>query len=311
VETGSRDDSYFEGLMAPVDHALYVPGPMLDPPPVAVLPGARSHLQVPYAEIHGWRALRLDVHLPDSAGPGPWPVAVYVHGGSFLTGLPGMGPWAALPGRGIAVVSVTYRFSGETTFPAPVEDVRAAVDWVRARADRYGLDPTRIALWGGSAGGYLAALVAVTPDRPIARTPRLLGVESPAPGERASPAAVVTQYALTDPALLRADALPGTETAADQLIRAVSPFFGDGPTPRAVLDHLRNAHGVPPFLVMHGGADQRVGVGQGRRLHEGLVRAGVPSTFRVLPDADHGTAEWSHSDVVDLVVDHLATSWHQ
>lgn len=304
---GSGREAHFDALMGPVDHGLHVPPALLDPPAVRALPGASSHLQVPYAEVHGWRALRLDVHLPDRPADAPWPTVVYVHGGSFLTGMPGMGPWTDLPRRGIAVVSVDYRFAAEAPFPAPVEDVRAALAWVAARSARYGLDSGRLALWGGSAGGYLAALVAVTGRRTLGRRPRLLGADTEAEVPRL--AGVVTQYALTDPVHLRDDALPGTEDVAEGLVRATWPFFGGSRMPRAVLDHLHAPDAVPPFLVMHGDADRRVGIGQGRRLHAGLASAGVRSRFVEVPGADHGTADWSRPAVVDHVVAHLRASW--
>jgi acetyl esterase/lipase len=306
-EGGTGREEHFDALMEPVDHRLHVPAALLDPPAVAVIAGASSHLQVPYAEVHGWRALRLDVHLPDLPGGGPWPVVVHVHGGSFLTGMPGLGPWTDLPGRGIAVVSVGYRFAAEASFPAPVEDVRAALAWVAARSARYDLDPSRLALWGGSAGGYLAALVAVTGTRILGRPPRLIGVGAGVRVPR--PASVVTQYALTDPTRLQEDALSGSEDVAEGLLRATAPFFADSQLPRAVLDHLEDAAQVPPFLVMHGDVDRRVGVGQGRRLDAGLVRAGVRSRFVEVPGADHGTADWSRPAVVDEVVSHLREHW--
>lgn len=305
----SEREEHFDALMDPVEHELHVPRSLLDPPAVAALPGASSHLQVPYAEVHGWRALRLDVHLPDRPGDGPWPTVVYVHGGSFLTGMPGLGPWASLPGRGIAVVSVGYRFAAEAPFPAPVEDVRTAIAWVAARSARYGLDPQRLALWGGSAGGYLAALVAVTGSRSLGRRPRLLGVEA---GSDTPPlSSVVVQYALTDPDRLRRDALPGTEDVAEGLVRAIGPFFSGTRSPRAVLDHLHDAAEIPPFLVMHGDADRRIGPEQGRRLHAGLVEAGVRSSFVEVAGADHGTADWTRPSVVDDVVDHLRECWQE
>ena len=60
------------------------------------------------------------------------------------------------------MAAVDYRLSGEARFPAPLEDVRAAVDWVRDHAADYGLDPGRVFLWGDSAGGHLALLAALT-----------------------------------------------------------------------------------------------------------------------------------------------------
>jgi dipeptidyl aminopeptidase/acylaminoacyl peptidase len=76
-----------------------------------------------------------------------------------------------------------------------------------------------------------------------------------------------------------------------------------------VLDHLHEPATVPPFLVMHGDVDQRVGIGQGRRLHAGLTAAGVRSRFVEVPGAEHGAAQWGAPEVVDHVVAHLEECW--
>ncbi|WP_326565136.1 alpha/beta hydrolase [Amycolatopsis rhabdoformis] len=285
--------------MSLLDYDRLVPPGLLRPPPVRVVPGAVSHLQVPFAEYHGWRALRLDLHLP-AAGPGPYPVVVYVHGGSFLTGLPGMGPWRTLPQRGIAVASVGYRFSGEVKFPGPVEDVRAAVAWTHAQAGVYGLDPDRIALWGSSAGGYLAALAAVTEQ--LAPPPRLLAEPSGRPLVRA----VVAHYPVTAPDALREDALEPSN-----LGELVAAFFGGTQLPTAVADHLGDAAPAPPFLFQHGDADRRVGLGQSRRLHERLLAAGVSSRLVVVPGGDHGSPEFESPECVDEAERFLRRSWNE
>lgn len=302
-------EARFDALMTPIEHAQHAPAGLLDPPAVHVLPGARSHLQVPFAEVHGWRPLRLDVHLPEAPSEVPWPAVLYVHGGSFLTGMPALGPWGTLPAQGIAVVSVGYRFAAEAPFPAPVEDVRAALAWIAARAERYGLDPEKLALWGGSAGGFLAALVAITGHRALGHVPRLLGTSVTAPVPR--PAGVITQYAVTDPARLYEDAPPGGEAAADALVAAIGPFFGDSGAPPSVLDHLDSPELVPPFFLMHGDADQRVGIEQSRRLRVGLRAAGVPADFVEVPGAGHGTPEWGRREPVACVVDRLRDWWSQ
>jgi acetyl esterase/lipase len=116
------------------------PRALTEPHAVAALPGARSHLDVAYATMIGQRPLRLDLHVP-AGSPGPHPVVVYAHGGSFAGGIPALGPWTSLPAQGIAVASVVYRLAGEVPFPEPVEDLRAAIRWVCAAAPRFGLDP--------------------------------------------------------------------------------------------------------------------------------------------------------------------------
>ena len=118
--------SHPEELMTALDYSRWVPPGLMMPPPAHVLDGIVSLIQVPFAEVIGWRPVRLDVHVP-AGGVGPVPAVVYVHGGSFLVGTSGMGPWPALARRGVGVVSVSYRLAGEAPFPEAVEDVRAAV----------------------------------------------------------------------------------------------------------------------------------------------------------------------------------------
>ena len=105
------------------------------------------------------------MYLPSSPAPAAGrPAVILVHGGGWRSG--DRGWWAAqgrrLAARGWVAFSVDYRLAPAHTFPAAVEDVRAAVRWVRAHADDYGVDPDRIALLGGSAGGNLALLAATT-----------------------------------------------------------------------------------------------------------------------------------------------------
>ena len=104
---------------------------------------------------------KLDIYVPNS-GSGPFPVIVAIHGGAFLMGDKADGqltPMLAGLDRGYAVVSINYRLSNEAKFPAQINDVKAAIRFVRANAGTYGLDPNEFAAWGGSSGGYLAAML--------------------------------------------------------------------------------------------------------------------------------------------------------
>ena len=108
----------------------------------------------------------LDVYLPEAEGT--YPVIVVCHGGGFKFGDQGMSIikpiFTAATERGYAVVSVDYRKSMEAPFPAALSDVKAAVRWVRANAETLGFDPDNIAIWGESAGAYLALMTALTPE---------------------------------------------------------------------------------------------------------------------------------------------------
>jgi acetyl esterase/lipase len=120
---------------------------------------------IAYANHDGVELLG-DLTLP--AGPGPYPVVINVHGGYWRRGsrdtFQYWGPYLAQ--RGYAGFTISYRLTkpGTKTYPQPVHDVRAAVQFMRGRAKDFGLDPDRIALWGNSAGAHLAALVALAGD---------------------------------------------------------------------------------------------------------------------------------------------------
>ncbi|MGI6434624.1 MAG: alpha/beta fold hydrolase [Syntrophomonadaceae bacterium] len=120
--------------------------------------GQNTFLDIPYGNLSA--AQTVDIYLPDDAAR-PFPVIVSIHGGGWCAG-DKMGPdlETAKAGlqRGYAVVSVNYRLSEEAIAPAQIHDIKAAIRFIRANADDYHLDPNRIAVWGSSAGGALAAL---------------------------------------------------------------------------------------------------------------------------------------------------------
>jgi acetyl esterase/lipase len=124
----------------------------------------RKWQDIAYANLSP--AEKSDIYLPDE-GDGPFPVIISVHGGAFLGGDKADGqlnPMLYGLKRGYAVVSINYRLSGEALFPANINDVKAAIRWVKANAGAYKLNAKKIALWGGSAGGNLVALAGVSGD---------------------------------------------------------------------------------------------------------------------------------------------------
>jgi acetyl esterase/lipase len=140
-----------------------------DPRPEQKVPAALpdripTHADLSYNPAgHTVARRKLDLYLP-AAGPNPAPVIVWVHGGGWVFGdkRPAQKSILAQVGRGYAVVSINYRRVDEATFPAPVEDVKLAVRWVKANAGSYRLDPTKLVVGGESAGAHLAALAAVS-----------------------------------------------------------------------------------------------------------------------------------------------------
>jgi acetyl esterase/lipase len=121
------------------------------------------HVDMPYQTIAGVQ-LKLDIAIPGN-GPGPHPVIVCLHGGGWSMGgkgsfrkyLPGFAG-RGFAGRGYAAAAIQYRLAPDHQFPAPIEDVHAAIRYIRANAERWNLDPTRVTILGASAGAHLALL---------------------------------------------------------------------------------------------------------------------------------------------------------
>src|SRR6188768_351395 len=150
-------------------------GPVRYHPPVEPITradGSRRFAGISYALISGYRPLQLDLWVPPA--PAPPPLVVWIHGGAWLSGdrryLPEtLRPdqlFDALLAAGLAVATVDYRLAREAPFPAQLHDVKAALRYLRAFAAELGVDAGRAGVWGESAGGHLAALLALTAGRP-------------------------------------------------------------------------------------------------------------------------------------------------
>ena len=112
----------------------------------------------------GGEPLLLDLRVPD--GPGPHPVIVYLHSGAWIMGDRTGGPARRQATRGYAVASIEYRLAPQHVWPAQVEDVKAAIRWLRAHAERFDLDPERVGIFGTSAGAHIGAVAATANEIP-------------------------------------------------------------------------------------------------------------------------------------------------
>ena len=115
----------------------------------------------------------LDLYVPWSEEP--MPLLICVHGGGFVANdcqsRQAVLMYQYFRSKGYAVATVNYRLAQEATFPLPLSDVKAAVRFLRANASQYGYDPERFAIWGESAGGYLAVMAAVTGEEEYCMVP--------------------------------------------------------------------------------------------------------------------------------------------
>jgi acetyl esterase/lipase len=119
---------------------------------------------IEYANPDG-QHLQLDMACPKK-GEGPFPAIVCIHGGGFRAGNRESydGQCIRLAEQGYVALTVTYRLAPKYPFPAAIHDVKAAVRWARANASKFKIDPARIGVMGGSAGGHLAQFLGVTGD---------------------------------------------------------------------------------------------------------------------------------------------------
>ncbi len=248
-------------------------------------------------------------HLVDvtrSARPeGPMPVLVHVHGGGWLRGrrhTQARPLVYRLARAGWAVLTPSYRLSPEATFPDHLVDVKRVIAWARAQAEELSVDPAFIAVAGGSTGGNLAALAALT-----------AGDSRLQPGFEAADTSVqacVPLYGVHD--LLRRDGRPLWPYLVSAVMKS-EPGTDPEAWERASPTRMANGHGTP-FVVIHGTHDTLVGPGQSRRLVEALTAAGGPLPIHL--EVRHGNHGFDYfagprgratAMAVETVLDRLAT----
>lgn len=253
----------------------------------AVPPGIRVDRDLVFA-THGAQTLVLDLYRPDR-DDGPLPVVVWIYGGAWLardrTQQASAAAW--LTTRGYAVAAIDYRLSSEATFPAQIQDCKAAVRWLRANAVKYGLDAAHIGAWGASSGGHLATLLGVTGDGTS------FGESTSAPAGSSRVQAVVDFYGPTDFLQMDAHALPGAPFQHDAPDSPESRLVG-GPIQQnrervaAANPITYVTRDVPPFLIIHGDQDPLVPYHQSELLFDALQQAGADVVFYKLAGAGHG-----------------------
>lgn len=242
---------------------------------------------------------RLDLYLPAAAGPAP--VIVWLHSGGWYSGGRGNGgPARAWVKRGYAVAAVAYRFSGDAVFPAQIEDCQRAIRWLRAHAAEHGLDPARIGVWGYSAGGHLAALLATAP------TAFSAAPDDPHRALSAAVTAACAQAAPTDLAAWDRQALPDANVIANAPDSMVARLLGAPPSAapaaaaRASALTYVSRTAAPVFLV-HGDRDRAVPPAQSVAFHAALRAAGVESVLHLVPGGGHADETFTRSLPLDAI----------
>ena len=239
----------------------------------------------------GDEELKLDYARP--RGDGAHPGVLCIHGGGWSGGSRQSLQFLVerLADSGYVAATVSYRFAPKQLFPAQIEDVKAALRWMRANAARLGLDPARIGVVGGSAGGHLALLAGFAEEED--------GLEGAAnPGVSSRVQAVVNLYGPTD-------LLSGIW--ADQGDRTLRTFLGGSLAEKREL--YRKASPVvyltrddPPVLTFHGTADPLVPFAHAEILHKALAKLGIENRLVVMVGHAHGWGGAAMDDTVTTTI---------
>ncbi len=233
----------------------------------------------------GGVSVKLDACIPD--GPGPFPAAILVHGGGWSNVTTDktqeISPmFEPLTKAGIAWFSIDYRLAPTYRYPACIEDLEAAVKWVKGHAKKYNIDPNRLALMGESAGGMMVDMVAAraTAEKPETRV-----------------AAVVAFYAPCD---LVADAQSkgGAKESQQKLLGVPAGPINENTT-KLLHDASPTTYvhkDMPPFLLVHGTADTGVSHDQSVEWQAKMKELGVPCELISIPGGVHVMGNWEKID---------------
>ena len=203
------------------------------------------------------------------------PVLIFIHGGGWSKGdksdyLSYLVDYAK---KGYVTVTVSYRLSGVAHYPAAVQDVQCAIHWIRTHSEEYFINPDRIALIGGSAGGHLAMMVAYSDEKEFSK--------ECADSRGGKVQAIVNLYGPTD---LSTEYARSRDECQQFLGKSYqeAPYLYKTASPRSYI-----SPDDPPTLIFHGTIDSLVPVSQSDSLHNWLDQAGVPNEYHKLKGWPH------------------------
>jgi acetyl esterase/lipase len=244
--------------------------------PVEFPAGYTSSLNVVYTRAGDWEG-KLDLYLPLNTGK-PTPVVINIHGGGWNHGVKeSQTGFSTFFKAGFAVANIEYRLTGQATAPAAVEDTRCALIYLVKNAKALNIDPAKIVVMGGSAGGHLALMAGL-----LAKDHRFDGNCAGVDGIKV--AAIINKYGIADvsdwaygPNITSKSATRwlGDKAKDEAFIKSVSPIYYV----------TKNS---PPVFIVHGDADPTVPYQQSVALHKKLQEAGVKTAFITVPGGLHG-----------------------
>jgi acetyl esterase/lipase len=275
--------------------------------------GVRLHRNVTFARVGG-KTLRLDVTVPSAPVPGGGqrrPALMQIHGGGWVIGdkreqgLPLLGHMAA---QGWVGFNVNYRLSPGVAFPDHLIDLKRGLAWIRAHADEYGIDPDFICVTGGSAGGHLTALMALT-----ANEARFQPGFEDADTSLAAAVPFYGVYDFTPDGAFGADPQIFTKFLEPIVLKA---FLDEEPERFQEASPVHHVHpDAPPFLVIHGDKDTLAPVEDARTFAERLRAVSTePVLYAEMQGAQHAFEIFPSAraaKVIEGVERFLSTLWER
>lgn len=292
-----QDESFTVNFSNPSGAALSTPSVtvtlMNDDPFFSVNAG------VAYAQASNTQ-LTMEILVP-SQGNGPFPLIVAIETNDWSAPSAHSGVATREANRGYVVATIGFRSSDLSKFPAQINDVKAAIRWLRANAARYTIDPNKVGVWGIGAGGHLAALLGTSGGESALEDP---SEGNPAYSSRVQ--AVVDWYGQTDFLQLNAQSI-GCASAIDHDASTSPESRLVGCAIQSCNATTRTANPItyvssddPAFLIMHGTSDCSVPSGQSQLLYNALKSAGVDATLQLI-GGGHGDLPWTTAATREIV----------
>ncbi len=244
--------------------------------PVAYPIGFTSKLNVVYTKVGVWEG-KVDFYLPPNLGKAT-PIILNIHGGGWNHGVKeSQTGFSAFFKAGYAIANMEYRLTGQATAPAAVQDARCALIYLINNAKDLNIDPNKIIVMGGSAGGHLALMAGLLANNSIfdenCTTPKKINV-----------AAIISKYGITDVWDWAWGATTKSKSAKNWLgEKANDSLFAMSVSP---INYVTPKS--PPVFIVHGDADPTVPYQQSVALHKKLMEANVKTVFETVVGGLHG-----------------------
>lgn len=254
---------------------------------------------------------KLNIYYPEEKCDTPYPVIIAIHGGAFKMGDRTGGDVSAMLQAvkyGYAVVSVDYRLSGEAIFPAAISDVKATIRFIKANAEKYNLNPNKIATWGDSAGGNISALAGTSGDDDTLNGDNKDNLEYSSAVQASVDWFGPLNFLLMDEQFEAAGVTPkmgatSTESSPE------SQYIGGNITQNVEQTKKANPENYitaadPYFFIQHGSADTNVPPQQSIDFAEKLaaVLGKDKVTLEILEGAGHGGTQFDSEENVKKVI---------